>query len=227
MIIVLPILVLALISAEVFLFKQRSKNKANLGKVQNLNTKLNILKALSYVFSSKRISLKEDLEDIAVSFFVQDDYSAFVLIQSGQDTQGEREVWRYNKNQVANQIDQPRLSIGKINKLEEYLLAQASEKNKQNQKAGNVVWFNSWTGENLGLTGEETKWHSAVVASLSDTVSTLGQVLFLGEKENPINDEELNFLSDVGGFFTMVLRKWYINNNMPLEEQLKAASVAW
>jgi len=226
MIIVLPVLALAIISAEVFLFKQRSKNKASLNRVQNLNTKLNILKSLSYVFSSKRISLKEDLEDIVASFFIQSDHRVFVLIQSGQDAQEEREVWRY-KNQVINQNGQSELSTGKINKLEEYLLAQVLEKNKQNQKAGSIFQFNSWAGENLGLTGEETRWRSAVIVSLSDTVSTLGHVLFFSEKENLLDEEEQSFLSEVGGIFTMVLRKWYINNKMPLEEQFKAANIAW
>lgn len=220
---ILLILVLVIISAEFFLFKQRSKNKRNLSKVQNLNTKLGVLRSLSLALSSKRTSLKEDLEDIAVSFFVQNDYGEFSLIKSGTGVRGGREVWRYSNTVGQNQS---RLDISQANKLESYLLNQSLEKSKQNQETSNIFWFNSWSKESLGLNEGETKWRGAAVVSLADTATDFKQAVFFSEKEI-LTDEELSFLTQASRIVTLLFRKWDFNNKLPVEEQFRAVNVIW
>lgn len=219
MITIFIFLSLVIISIEFFLFKVRSKSKKYLNKIQELNTELNILKNISYTFSSKRVSLKEDLEDFTVSFFAQEKYNTVIFIPSKLNGVDKKEAWRYLKNSsVSEQNNKPKLIMDQLNKLEEYLLAQMTEKK--------VFWTNSLADKNQELK-EESLNNTAVVVSLVSQRLMFGNLIFLSERNDGLGNEDLNFLKASAGIFTFLLKKWHFNSQISLEEQFKAVNKVW
>lgn len=218
MIILIGLLVVAIIIAEIFLFKEKSKQKVKIENIKKLNTQLDILKALSYIPISKRQDILEDLNDFSFSFFIQNKFSVFSLI-SNQNNTNQMTIWRYKRNEPAKQKDNSP-SDTKLNALEESLLSEAKE-----QVSFPVVINNlstKWTPNS-----DLPTYQSAVIIPLIDNDLKFGYLILYSEEGPEIDKDEIDFLNSVGKICTMVMLKWYICSKLSMEEQFKAVNTVW
>ncbi|MFH0937394.1 MAG: hypothetical protein V1808_03805 [Candidatus Daviesbacteria bacterium] len=205
---VLIIIVCGLI--EFWLFKQRTKNKIQNTKIQVFNTRLEAIKALSYLPSSKRTFFREDLNEAVNSFFIQKKYTALTLIKILPNSTSSYLVLRYSLDQMAGVED------SLPNSLENGLISRIKT---QQQEQKNLA-------TNLTLTGE-SKWQVGVITPLFYQKSILGYLIFLSEEKSFPQEEEINFLSTVARIFILVLEKFYLNKVLTPDEQIKAGNVIW
>lgn len=218
MIIIISLSILAIILAEFFLFKQKSKQKGKIEGVKTFNTQLEILKALSYIPLSKHHELLDDLNDFSASFFIQNKFSAFTLI-TNQNKTNKAAIWRYEENQPVKQKGNFFADI-KLNSLEEFLLSETKQ-----QKSSPVI-INNLTGK-LKINSDLPAYQSAVVVPLVDNDLKFGYLMLFSREESEVDRNEANFLNIVGKICTMVMFKWFICSKLSLEEQFKAVDIIW
>lgn len=208
---VLAVLVLCL---EVFIFQKRKSYQHRVASVHQLDKDLEVIRALSYLPSSKALSLEEDLQSFAGYFSSQDKYQNFTLVFNKPKG---TEIFRYHQELPP----QTRFEIKKdlnLNEEEKLLLSKLEKDTPEGSSASDQQVM-------VLPLSKEIPGSVAALKPLVCFKENLGN-LILFSKEN-LSKNDLYFVQIVSGVILLLFKKWEFSQALSASQQAAGVDREW
>lgn len=242
---VIPLVLIGLIEA--ILFLQRLKYKDTITKIRWFNTQLDILRALSFLYTSKHRTIKAVVNDFAAAFFLQNRFDSFIFITLPL---GKEEIFRVSDNKYSyithdkiNTISYDRVTeyvqkqnvsnFIRLNKtltpMEEYIIKYIEKNQSQLQTANNTLTIDlkKTIGQSIILNAKEQIWQVGIVMQLSYLGEKLGFLFFLSKNHILPSKYDTDFVNIIGNVLSLVIKRFQFDQLLSYQAQLKAVEVEW
>ena len=209
---------------ELVRYREKSLYLAAVSKLQVAKKRLEILKAFSFVLTSKNQSLEKDLNDIAASFFKQSIFNSFILILHEDDSRKTGKIFRYT-----SETDSFSRDFSKhLTPLEEYVSSRIKTSNLPNESAVfNMLLENIIRDAPLRLENNEKLYRSVVAIPLCYCGKDFGIIVFFSQLDIMIDDKDKNFLRMFANIVAMLIRKFQFIDKIDYSTRLKTVGISW
>ncbi|KKR80718.1 MAG: hypothetical protein UU73_C0004G0026 [Candidatus Daviesbacteria bacterium GW2011_GWA1_41_61] len=199
-------LAVSIITLEIILFQKRSFYKKNVSLIHRLNKNLEILKALSFLTSSKASSLSEDLQQLAIYFSPQDLYQDFTVVLLKDTGKGIKGVLRYHYNQSLE--SKPEIK-------EDSTLTKAED-----------CYLNK-IENNFSVVGDSSSSVYPLAALFPLRYSSQNWGVLMVFATNDFSKQDLDFLKAVSGVVVLLLKKFEFRQSLTDGEQVAGVDQEW
>lgn len=221
MIIIIFFLFFSLLVIEFWNYKTRKINTGLISDIKRNDFNLEILKALSFLPQSKNLEIEADLRGVFTSFvnqYLQNNLrnlwpKMIVILENSNPG-----VYRFCAKEDVSEVDIEKSN--QLNDLEKKLISVLQAESKFTNNAVKVV-----TKENPALS-DATDIKTALVGSLKYQNDQLGYLISLSP-DIGLNETSNDFYSSVANVVSLLVIKFYNNQTLPKEEQLKAVTFKW
>lgn len=225
---------LLILALELLIQRQEIDHRRRACLIRKLNKALLTLRDLSYLLSSRRSALKDDIDEFVAAFLLPSQFTDFRLLVTEPKSGAVNRIFRYNR-ESRREGEPSRKSQLAVEPPPDFLnfrqdtLPDPWERDCLNCLAENegLRLIESAASLLSPKTLPEGRTFQLALIPISFGKMKLGYI-FLSSRDKIVPEAAtIQFLKIGGGLMTLVLKKFYLNDRIPLTEQLKAASSAW
>lgn len=200
---------------EVLILKKRSSYQSQVSLVHQLDKDLEIIRALSYLPSSKALTLEEDLKSLAGYFSSQDEYQNFTLVfnRPGKGL----EIFRYHQELSP----QTSFDIKKDFVLTEDEKALLAELEANTSKDPGF----SYQQVMVVPVSQSSRGSMAALKSLNNFKQNLGHLILFSNHN--LSKDNLNFIQVVAGVILLLFKKWEFSQALSPSQQVAGVDREW